>query len=578
MALQNRNSHGEYQQVDIDLAHYTLLALGCSVGFFLIWNVPFRMICHLRHIACLNNEQQYYYVPGYKWLAILRKHFLYAPLFRTRHHREFQISRAVNMGTLPSRHHACILIAILAMNVAVCTELVPYGTDQVAGIIRNRTGTIATLNLIPLVLLAGRNNPLISLLQIPYDTFNFFHRWLARIVVLEALAHVFAWCIPKAQKVGWDAVRMAIKESAFIRAGLIASCTFALLLIHSPSPIRHAFYETFLHLHIATAATAFIFLWFHLKDRPAQQFLFGAIALWGTERLARILTISYRNCGPKIKLTTAIIEALPGNNILKIALHLPRPWAVTPGQHVYLYIPAIGLWTSRPLSICWSDLTPAGEDEDHGHDDSNKTTMYLLIRCRTGFTDTLARRATKSPNRVISVRAMVEGPYDGIHSLDSYGTIVLFAGGVGITYHLLFLDRLVRGRAMGTLAARRITLVWVIRSLRDLEWIDPWINGILEYALKEEEKGGSSARVLRILVYVTGACDADDVPRGMGKMQIFNGRLTFEKILGEEVQSQMGVMGVLSCGSGGFSDDVRAACRKLQGKTHIELFEESFTW
>jgi hypothetical protein len=39
---------------------------------------------------------------------------------------------------------------------------------------------------------------LIPLLAIPSDTFNLFHRWLGRIVVLEGLAHVFAWCIPKA--------------------------------------------------------------------------------------------------------------------------------------------------------------------------------------------------------------------------------------------------------------------------------------------------------------------------------------------------------------------------------------------
>lgn len=59
---------------------------------------------------------------------------------------------------------------------------------------------MATVNLIPLILLAGRNNPLIKLLEVPYDTFNLIHRWLARIVVFETLAHVFAWAIPKAQK------------------------------------------------------------------------------------------------------------------------------------------------------------------------------------------------------------------------------------------------------------------------------------------------------------------------------------------------------------------------------------------
>lgn len=85
------------------------------------------------------------------------------------------------------------------MNVALCTMNVPYHTDQAAAVIQRRTGTMATVNLIPVVLMAGRNNPLIYLLQISYDTFNLLHRWLARIAVLESFAHVFTWCIPKAR-------------------------------------------------------------------------------------------------------------------------------------------------------------------------------------------------------------------------------------------------------------------------------------------------------------------------------------------------------------------------------------------
>lgn len=106
---------------------------------------------------------------------------------------------------------------------------------------------------------------------------------------------------------GWDAVRLAFVESLFIRTGVIVSrpytppCflrpptslmtksqaagAFALLFVHSPSPIRHAFYETFLHLHIIIATTSFIFLWIHLNRKPSQQFLLGAMVLWAIEVL-----------------------------------------------------------------------------------------------------------------------------------------------------------------------------------------------------------------------------------------------------------------------------------------------------
>lgn len=61
------------------------------------------------------------------------------------------------------------------------------------------------------------------------------------------------------------------------------TCTAVALLVHSPSPIRHAFYETFLHLHIALAAVCMGFLWVHLNGYAAQKYLLGAIILWALE-------------------------------------------------------------------------------------------------------------------------------------------------------------------------------------------------------------------------------------------------------------------------------------------------------
>jgi hypothetical protein len=78
-----------YNQVDTDFAHYALLALGCFAGLLFIWRAAFGLSCYLRQLACLTNARQQYFVPAPKWLGAARMHFLYAPLFRTRHHREF---------------------------------------------------------------------------------------------------------------------------------------------------------------------------------------------------------------------------------------------------------------------------------------------------------------------------------------------------------------------------------------------------------------------------------------------------------------------------------------------------------
>ncbi|OKP11370.1 Ferric/cupric reductase transmembrane component 2 [Penicillium subrubescens] len=391
--------------------------------------------------------------------------FLYAPLFRTRHHQEFRLSRAVNMGTLPSRAQACVLILILAMNVALCTVNIPYGTDRAAAVIQIRTGIMATMNLIPLVLIAGYMR------------------------VADCLEF----------KAGWDAVRLAFMDSSFIRAGLI--------------------------------------------------------------RAARIVTILYRNVSRDQ--TTADIESLP-DDLLKIALNLPRPWIVTPGQHIYLYIPSISLWTSHPFSICWTDDFDSLAAERETPETTPTNQIYILMRRRTGFTDTLARRVSGSVNQTLSVHALVEGPYGGIHSLDSYGTVVLFAGGVGITHHLLYLRRLVRGQVEGTVAARRITLVWVVRSPDYLEWVEEWIGSIVSIG-KGKERESSPTRALQILIYVTGSYNADGMERirlgGSEEIRVSTGRPSFEKLLAWEMSNQVGAMGVLCCGNGRLMGDGGGFCK-----------------
>ncbi|KAL4946174.1 hypothetical protein BDV06DRAFT_161105 [Aspergillus oleicola] len=576
--LERRSGHESnpfYEMLNDDLARYSLLALGCFAALMFVWKMWFRLAGHMRRLASFNNERQRYFTPAHPTLAKIKKHIVYAPLFRNRHNREFQLSSAVNMGTLPSRFHMFIIIGIIAMNVTLCCVTMPYKSepDSVASLIVSRTGIMATVNLIPLVLTAGRNNPLITLLEVPYDTFNLIHRWLARIVVCEALAHTFAWAIPKAQESGWGAAAESFAHSDFIRSGLIATCAFTALMVHSPSAVRHAFYETFLHLHIAFVIVSFAFLWVHLDGRNSQNFLLSSIILWALERFARLVIIVYRNIGGRA--TKAVVEALPGD-ALRVTLKLSRPWHFEPGQHLYLYIPAIGWWMSHPFSVGWSDVEDVMSDEKSlpmSHRDvygPQQTTISLLIRRRTGFTDKLFQRAVSSVDCKTTLTAFAEGPYGSIHSMDSYGSVMLFAGGVGITHLVPFCRHLVQGYADGTVAARRVTLVWIIQSPEHLEWIRPWMTSILAMNRRRE--------VLRIMLFITRPRNTKEIQSPSSTVQMFPGRPNIDTLINMEVENQIGAMGVLVCGNGSLSDDVRRTCRNRQDKTQIDFVEESFTW
>ncbi len=184
---------------NVDVQHYLGSIWVAFVAVFFLYQATFHFVRYIRTLACLNNDTQRYFASPHVLFANFRKHCLDAPLFRTRHHREFKLSASVNVGTLPSRLQTFMLAGYFAANIAFCFWKIDYskGYSEVAGEFRNRTGVMSVMNMIPLFLLAGRNNPTIKLTGISFDTMNLIHRWFGRIVVLEALAHTAAWMAGK---------------------------------------------------------------------------------------------------------------------------------------------------------------------------------------------------------------------------------------------------------------------------------------------------------------------------------------------------------------------------------------------
>jgi hypothetical protein len=200
-----------------------VLSLGCFAALPLLYRFSSVIYSQIRLLVSLNTEnQRFFATPSSEWIPWVKKHILYSPLFRVRHNREFQLSAAVNVGTLPTRFQSFFLVGYVASNIIFCTYKLDYAdVTTMLGQLRNRTGVMSTVNMVPLFILAGRNNPLINLLGISFDTFNLIHRWLGRIVVLEALAHTLAWMVAKSMTLGWEVVRKSITTSPFIMPGFV---------------------------------------------------------------------------------------------------------------------------------------------------------------------------------------------------------------------------------------------------------------------------------------------------------------------------------------------------------------------
>lgn len=592
--------------LDQELIGYLWWSIWILIIAVLLGRIAQLVNNHFRHLNALTTsttQQNYWrYDKTILW-PWFKKYVLYAPLWKKRHNREFRFSEAVNMGTLPSRFHTVLLLLYLISNLSY-TLILDYSNPNkhaVLAELRGRSGILATVNMVPLVLLAGRNNPLIPLLKVNFDTYNLIHRWLGRLVALETVIHTCAWAANNFMAQGFSASMKSISGNTFLVFGTMGTVCMVLIMFQACSVVRHAFYETFLHIHQLLAILAILGVYVHLEvaKLPAFPYIRLAVVFWASERLWRLGRIIYLNVSRRDGLTKVRVEALPGE-ACRVTFYLPRHVTIRPGSHVYAYLPQISFWMSHPFSVAWTDttsepptgmltpipltnsspLTPSSiEKQFHPQSPLSQsfkalpktpTTVSLIMSARTGMTRQLLNAALKSPSHTLQMSGALEGPYAGHDSLRSYGTVILFAGGAGITHHLIQIRHLLASSVAGTVATQHIVLVWSVKSVEMLSWVRPWMDEILGMEGRRER--------LSVKLFVTKPKSPREVVSPSQTVQMFPGRCQPGKVLDQEWAERVGSIGVSVCGPGAFADEVRGAVRERIGWGTVDFLEEAFTW
>jgi predicted ferric reductase len=605
--------------------------IGLAVVLWYRWTLMGH--AHLRKLMAMGKEsdQRYWMYNHHKTWASIKKNILYAPLGKVRHNQEYKIpfvkKADSGMGTLPSRFHTFLLVILVVTNLAYCLALDWSALDSSAVIaeLRGRTGQLAALNIIPTVLFALRNNPLLWITGVSYDCFNLLHRWCARIMIIEAVLHTLAWAINVHKASGAAQVALSLSTSKSFAWGMVATVCFGTIFVVAPAPIRHTFYETFLNGHRLLVLFALVGVYVHLDAANLPQLPYAklAFALWGAELFWRIARICYLNVSRKRGITKVRVEALPGE-ACRVTFELRRPWKYKPGCHVHAYLPTIALWSSHPFSIAWAEQrTNAPELEmreleklpannpshilginhrrpslaprmsSYGKEstmptttvteittskapntciprEANVTTISLIMRKRKGMTQKLYEKADAMPNKTFTTWGAIEGPYGGYETFASYGTVVLFAGGVGITHCVGYVHHLLTQYAQGTCATQKILLVWSVPNTESLEWVRTWMDQILRMEHRRD--------VLRIQLYVTKPRHRGEVVSNTGSVQMFPGRCNPSTIMAKEMPERIGAVGVTVCGPGAFADSVRKAVREVIDEGAVDFIEEAFTY
>ncbi|KAF1811756.1 hypothetical protein P152DRAFT_459221 [Eremomyces bilateralis CBS 781.70] len=603
---------GVQQETNYIFVHALLFALLAAFGFILIYRGAILFERHVRHINTVGGVTQqalWAHNGSTAWSdswVFIKRHILYAPLGKKRHNQEIKISKAHAIGTLPSRFHTMMLLTWLFANIAFCLVL-PWSTfpsQEVVAALRGRSGVLAALNLFPTILFALRNNPLIWLLSVSYDTFNLLHRWCGRVVVLQSLIHVLCWSVNTIAATTDDFnMGVSLSQHLSYRWGLVGAVGFTLIAIFSIGPLRHAFYDSFVHGHRLIVLISLVGVYVHLQTHKLPQLWWLQVVcwLWGMEWLFRSGRIMYYSFtfGQMSKVT---VEALPGE-ACRLSIDVVRPFRAAPGSNVHIYIPRFNPHLmSHPFSVAWTDCElpkasafefshmssapaanynekrgPSSTDQNQPtHTTSDialfnppSTRVHLICKAREGLTKQLYQRAAARPDKTLTTRCLLEGPYGGMDPMSSYGTVVLFAGGIGITHMLPHLRHLVHGYHLGVVSTRKVLLVWSMPDQNCFDWVRPYMNQVLEMPGRRE--------ILKMEIYITRG-NGRETSSQSGGVRTFTRRCDPNEVIDRMMQEPIGATCVTVCGPGVFADDVRAAARKRVGKGCLDFVEEAFSY
>ena len=220
-------------------------------------------------------------------------------------------------------------------------------------------------------------------------------------------------------------------------------------------------YEWFLNSHLFLFVVVLIAIWRHVSSKkPAELFLRIGIYLWTMATVVHWALFGFRNFVFGRPYATAVATRLSNkdpsvralidkSNVLQVDITVPRPWRVKAGQSIFLSIPKLGLFTGlrgHPFIISWWERDIKG------------LTISLLVKSRGGFTAELDRHTNKN------LLAFIDGPYGTQHDFGEYGTVIMFASGIGIAGHISYIKELISGYNECAVKTRRIRLLWEIEE------------------------------------------------------------------------------------------------------------------
>ncbi|ODQ65218.1 hypothetical protein NADFUDRAFT_83263 [Nadsonia fulvescens var. elongata DSM 6958] len=496
---------------------------------------------------------------------LIRHYVTLPPAFRKRHSKPGNVGPFIWL--IPTRVHSVVIAIYLILNIIfTCVDyrvvkpnaFFYYQTTymQICRMLADRTGIICFTQIPLLFLFGGRNNFLMWVTGWSFDTFNAYHRWIARAAMFHAFVHSIGYSMWCSRKGSYN----SNLHDVYFLAGVIATVFCGALWIQSFAIFRRHTYELFLVVHILLAIGFLVTIWYHCVDLGWMGYVYCSIAIWAFDRLARLVRIAWGGLIIKSKFQ------MYSNGTFRVDLPVQSRWGYYPGCHIYLYVlNSKKFWQSHPFTVF---KTP--ENESNG-------TISLVVKPMKGITADIATFLSSQPENKGEIKTMVEGPYGYSHPINRYQTAVFISGGIGVTTNYPYAADLIKSNNH----TQKIIFIWIIHDDQPLEWF------------KEELDHLSSSKNVEIRIFITSrhtkSTDQSDSSslRSFSKLKessysriVRGSRPHINEELLDIVSASMGTIGVIACGPPSLNDTVRLGVIEAldSSSNRIDYFEEAFSW
>ena len=366
-----------------------------------------------------------------------------------------------------------------------------YNTRTGLGGFSDRVGALAYA-LTPLTILLSNRESVLSLLTgIQYQHLNFLHRWVGRIMFIQASLHTLGWTVIEGKLYQPQPSEYArLMSEMYIVFGVVAMFLLTVMLVLSTqTAIKRFGYEVFKITHWILAVLYNAACWGH-RDK-LWCWMVASLALIGIDQFLRMLKTCYIHIGghkgTKIgfKCAQGKVKVLGQGDDAVVRLDFKyehrETWAA--GQHFRICFPCLSIWQSHPFTPL-SLPNPTSRVQQHSY----------VIRVREGITKRLS--ACESD----SLPIILTGPYGvGFPKFETQNVLAV-AGGTGVTFTLPIVREALRQHIVPQAA---VDFVWIVRRAQDMRWISSELT-----QLKEMLEDTPS---LRISIFVTRERDTSGV-------------------------------------------------------------------